>query len=424
MQFTSELRYTRNSLTSRSTFSGEERSRSFSRSERAVRGALELPLASRRNGFLSALGELSTNLDYALIHLSDGTARDLTYGFVWSPLEWIRFNGSRSETRTPPALESLGNPLTINPDVRLFDPLTGRTADVTLITGGNSFLLPERLRTDRLAVSLRPLKAIGLQINAEYTGTAAINSVSSLPLESASIILAFPERFVRDETGSLTLADVRPVNFSRQAQDRVRYGFSFNLPLGRARAVGRAAPATSIDAGSGESDGGTEAPLMQAGPRPRLEVSANHTWVFENELVVRPGTEPIDLLRGGAIGFAGGRPRNQLDGTLGFSSRGLGARLTATWRSESLLAVRLDGVTDKLRFSPLATVNLRMFSEATRLLPWVGWLKATRFTLAVTNVTNQRQRAEDAFGNTPLRYQPGYRDPLGRTIEFEIRKVF
>jgi len=25
---------------------------------------------------------------------------------------------------------------------------------------------------------------------------------------------------------------------------------------------------------------------------------------------------------------------------------------------------------------------------------------------------------------TPLQYQPGYRDPVGRTIEFELRKVF
>jgi hypothetical protein len=27
-------------------------------------------------------------------------------------------------------------------------------------------------------------------------------------------------------------------------------------------------------------------------------------------------------------------------------------------------------------------------------------------------------------GATPLRYQPGYRDPLGRTVEIEFRKQF
>jgi hypothetical protein len=400
----------------------------FSRSERAVRGALDLPLASRRNGFLPALGELSANLDYALIELSDGTARELRYGFVWSPLEWIRFDGSRSETRTPPALEFLGNPLTVNPDVRLFDPLRGGTVDVTLVTGGNPFLLPEKLKTDRLAVNVRPLQSIGLQLNAEYTATATINSVSSIPLEGASIFLAFPDRFVRDENGALAVVDVRPVNFSRQSQDRIRYGISFNLPVGRARrAATRPVPAVSTDADGGDSEGVSEArPLLAipAGPKPLLQVSANHTYVFKNEVVVRPGVDPIDLLRGGAIGFAGGRPRHQLDGTLGYSFGGFGARLTATWRGESLLEIRSSGTADTLRFSPLGTVSLRAFSEASRLFPRNGWLKATRFTLAVTNLLNERQRVEDTSGNTPLRYQPGYRDALGRTIEFEVRKVF
>jgi iron complex outermembrane recepter protein len=39
-------------------------------------------------------------------------------------------------------------------------------------------------------------------------------------------------------------------------------------------------------------------------------------------------------------------------------------------------------------------------------------------------LTNDRQDVRDRFGNTPLQYQPAYRDPLGRTVEFEIRKVF
>jgi iron complex outermembrane receptor protein len=40
------------------------------------------------------------------------------------------------------------------------------------------------------------------------------------------------------------------------------------------------------------------------------------------------------------------------------------------------------------------------------------------------NLTNARQRVRDSFGHNPLQYQPDYRDPLGRTIEVELRKVF
>jgi hypothetical protein len=59
-----------------------------------------------------------------------------------------------------------------------------------------------------------------------------------------------------------------------------------------------------------------------------------------------------------------------------------------------------------------------------RFLPNSDWAKSTRFSINVVNITNDRQEVRDAAGETPLRYQAGYRDPLGRTIELEIRKVF
>ena len=51
-------------------------------------------------------------------------------------------------------------------------------------------------------------------------------------------------------------------------------------------------------------------------------------------------------------------------------------------------------------------------------------LLAATAIVDVVNLANDRQKVRDSMGNTPLQYQPGYRDPLGRTIEFEIRKVF
>jgi len=66
---------------------------------------------------------------------------------------------------------------------------------------------------------------------------------------------------------------------------------------------------------------------------------------------------------------------------------------------------------------------VRVFADLGPLIP-AEWLKNTRLSLSVTNVGNSRQQVIDNAGLTPLRYQPGYLDPLGRTFEIELRKVF
>jgi hypothetical protein len=94
------------------------------------------------------------------------------------------------------------------------------------------------------------------------------------------------------------------------------------------------------------------------------------------------------------------------------------------WRSRTNLLTSSGGSADELRFAPLTTVNLRAFAAGTRLFPGTSWLRGTRFSLSVANLLNDRQNVRSLSGTTPLRYQPAYRDPLGRTIEFEIRKTF
>ena len=69
-------------------------------------------------------------------------------------------------------------------------------------------------------------------------------------------------------------------------------------------------------------------------------------------------------------------------------------------------------------------VNLKAFADVHRLLPKADWAKSFRISLNVLNLTNDRQRVRDSAGLTPLQYQRGYRDPLGRTVEIEFRKVF
>lgn len=95
-----------------------------------------------------------------------------------------------------------------------------------------------------------------------------------------------------------------------------------------------------------------------------------------------------------------------------------------TWRGVSRLDTQIAAVSDSLRISPLFLVNLRLFADARRFFPNAQWARGLRLSLDVVNPANDRQNVPDWFGNTPLQCQPACRHPLGRTIEFEIRKVF
>jgi outer membrane receptor protein involved in Fe transport len=83
--------------------------------------------------------------------------------------------------------------------------------------------------------------------------------------------------------------------------------------------------------------------------------------------------------------------------------------------------------TESLNFSSVTTLNLRLWDDLGRQPPVVRrypWLRGVRITLAVTNLLDDRVSVRDGFGGTPLSYQPGYIDPVGRAITLSLRKLF
>ncbi|MGN6155140.1 MAG: hypothetical protein ACTHN4_05335 [Sphingomicrobium sp.] len=405
---TMEAWLTWNRLRSQSTFSAFGNGR-FRRNEQAIRGALDLPITSRANNVLPQLGDLSANAEYSRIHYSDAGSLDhYALGLTWEPVPALRLRGSIEQTKAPAAIQMLGNPVTISSDVRTFDPLTDTTVDVSQITGGNPAILPQTTKVRRVGALLRLVPKLNLQLNAEYTDTDIRNFVSSLPEASAAVMLAFPDRFIRDSNGVLTTVDLRPVNFDSDREKRLRWGVSMNAKV----AGGTAPPA---------ANGSRPA---QRTPTTYLQLTVNHSMVFSDRIVIRPGLAPVDVLGGGAIGIGGGRLRHQVDGTAAITSGGIGARMGVTWRGPSRLESRIGGTTDTLSFSPVFILNLRAFADISRFVPHSAWAKGLRLSVDVLNATNDRQKVRDTFGSTPLQYQPAYRDPLGRTIEIEIRKVF
>lgn len=144
---------------------------------------------------------------------------------------------------------------------------------------------------------------------------------------------------------------------------------------------------------------------------------------LDNKVIVRSGYPAIDLLNGGAVGFGTAPTRHALDMSANLSDREVGLRLTGTWRSASTLDAGPD-LSGRLRLSAYAIVSARAFADLGQVFPANSLLKGTRVSLNAVNLFNTRQRIVDDSQATPLRYQRGYRDPLGRTLELELRKSF
>ena len=97
------------------------------------------------------------------------------------------------------------------------------------------------------------------------------------------------------------------------------------------------------------------------------------------------------------------------------------------------MAARLSATTTgapgsaDLRFGSVTKVSLRAFvnfDQQPKLVKDVPFLKGARLSLKIDNLFDSRQRVTDAGGDVPLSYQPDYRDPKGRVIGIDFRKMF
>jgi hypothetical protein len=158
--------------------------------------------------------------------------------------------------------------------------------------------------------------------------------------------------------------------------------------------------------------------------RGRLTFSLTDTLTFVDRVRIGPGLPELDYLHGDAIGSSGGTPRHKVEAQAGYFNNGLGARLSANWRS----GTRVDTLSgDDLRFSSLGTFDLRLFAnpgDIPELVVKHPWLRGTQVRFEVENIFNSRPKVRDAAGSVPLSYQPGLLDPLGRTVMISFRKLF
>ena len=370
----------------------------------------EVPITTQSDGSGSILSGLSGHLNAGIRSVSDiRTLHNFGYALSWGPRETIHLNASLKIDRQPPSLVQLASPAIETSGVRFFDYVSGHTVEPNQLSGGSPELRADHRRTLAIGMDVLPFGSGPLRISAGYKSLRIDDPISSLPASTAPIQTAFPERFVRDANGSLVRVDRRLINLAREKREQFHWGVVMRHSLSRSAAA---------DSGEGEAPNDD---ASNAGARLRL--SFNHTWVIKDEILLRRGLPELDLLHGGASGEDGGQPRHLLQWEFGAFGRGLGARLIGSWQSGTIVRGGPGAATDALRFSPLMHHDLRLFADLGDRLPGEVWARGVRLSVSVANLLNQRQKVRDASGATPLRYQPGYLDPLGRTVRVELRKT-
>lgn len=382
--------------------------RQFKRTELVTKGGLTLPLFSRQNGFLGGLGEGEFELDFGRSDLgSYGVLNRRSLALNWQPASWLRLVVTDIKDERAVSPELLASPAVSTPNVPYFDPLTGQTVDVTLIYGGAAGLRDEESRNRTVALTLTPARKYNLQINLEYSNIEQHNEIGPLPPATTPVVLAFPDRFVRDANGTLILVDSRSVNFAREDSEQLRIGLRFSIPLSQAGTVRKDA--------SGK---------RRRTPALKFDFNLTHTIILNNHAIIRAGLPEVDLLAGGAIGIGGGQARHNTRAGLSLTRGGTGVRVDYSRRGASYLSTGTLAAPDLLNFGPLATFDLRAFTDLGDIFPATSLLKGTRLSLVVDNVTNRRQTVTNQAGEIPQAYQPIRRDPVGRTVLIELRKTF
>ncbi len=387
--------------------------RRFHRHEYLAKGGLTIPLTSGGEaGFLPQLGDTEIAGDVGRVGLGIyGKLSRYSLALNSQPRSWIRVTATQSRDEIALAPELFSSPAIITPNVPYFDLVTQQTVEVTTINGGAGALKNQTIRTTAFGLTLSPMKAYNLQLNANYTISRFGNQIGALPAPSTAVVAAFPDRFVRDASGTLVTVDQRSVNFAQQRTRQLRLGASFKVP------VSQAAPQAPLSKGQ-------RGPARRRTPPLALQVNASHTFVLESTTVIRPGLPSVDLLEGGAIGISGGGQRNSSEVSMTLIRGKSGMKFNLRRRGDSYLVIGTVAAPDRLAFNDLTTADFKLYTELGDYLRDSKWAKDTRLSFGLANIFNDRQLVSNNAGVTPQAYQPILRDAVGRTASFELRKVF
>lgn len=438
------------------THSTSETTASDTGAVRLTRGDLSgglnfaLPLTSRSHDVLGAVGDITLNLSGGLDHLSDfGTLYNWSSGLTWSPTGKLSFQASYIVEEAAPTLTQLGAPVVQTYNVTVYDFTNNRTALVTVTSGGNPDLVKEKQRDIKLSATWQLPFMQRSNLLLEYFHNRSNDVSEAFPMFTPAVEAAFPGRVTRDAEGNLIALDRRPVTFQQETSSRIRWGLNLSgnigaqqqggpggfggPPPGGPPSGGGAGGATGGGNHSGSNGGsggfGGPPPMMGGGRGPqgaRWNFSIYHTWRFTDRVKLADGAPVLDQLDGEAL-TAGGVPRHVIEAEGGVFVNGYGLRLKGEWDAPSTVdGTGAPGSSD-LRFGSTFEVNLRIFADIGRnaaLVKKVPFFKGMRISFVADNLFDSRQKVTDDSGSVPIAYQPAYRNPQGRVIGIDLRKMF
>ena len=222
-----------------------------------------VPLTSKREGFLDALGSISANFSLGFEDLSDfGSLTDWSAGINWSPWSNLDLQATYVWREVAPSLSSLGDPRVETLNVPVFDLVNGETVLATVVTGGNPDLLAETQRDWRFSANWELPFWENTRLSAEYIRNRSRDVTSTFPALSAEIEAAFPNRVTRDAAGTLLALDRRPVTYDRTRSERLVFGLTTRGSWGAAAPRGGGGQAPSAAGGRGGPPPGA----MRGGP--------------------------------------------------------------------------------------------------------------------------------------------------------------
>jgi len=425
----------------------------FRRGDGQIGFSLDLPITSVKNHVLAGIGDLALNVNVEAHSLSDfGGLVDLGAGLTWKPTTKWALSASYIGTEVAPSLANLAAPDTITPNVSVFDFVRGQTVLASVTSGGNPALLRENQHDLKFASNWTlPFGEGNDTLVVEYFRNHSDNPSSSFPLVTPAVEQVFGNRIVRDAQDQIIAIDETPVTLAMTRSSRIRTTINlagnFGKPdpalAGRRRGFGGGGggfggpPPGGGPGGGGFGRGGGGGPggggrgFGGGGPPPsdgrgRWNLSLAYSYEIYNSALLAPGGPVLNQLGGDALTGTGvARHTANLDAGGGY--RGFGLRLSGSYASPTHVNSSGQPGDLPLDFGSLTTFNARLFVDLGRMPHVVkkfAFLKGARLSLLVNNVFDTIQKVTDSSGATPLRYQPGYIDPVGRLIKLELRKQF
>ena len=374
------------------------------RTEGAI--AIDVPLASKREGALPFLGELSVNGSATVREVSGfGALYDTTYGVTWGPIKGIQLLATIKHSTIAPDMAQQSNPETRVANAPVYDVATGHTELVTLILGGSPDLLAERRLVRSYALTIKPFAKREWRLSATYELTTKDNQTGTVYALTPQTEAILPDLFVRGTSGRLTSVAYRPINFYRERQR------ALNLTLSAYGTLGKPIPQPPPKPGA------------KAAPPARINYygGMGPSLKFSDRLQIRPGTPELDLLDGDTI-YGPGTSRAFGYAYGGISYLGNGMAFDCWYSGPN--HVSSDDPSADLRFGPVFRLNMNAFIAVHHFLKHQDWTRKMQLKLEVSNLTDDRQIVRDGNGNIPNRFQPDYLEPIGRTVQLSLRKLF